>query len=170
MELDDILTGLVIILLMVLVWKWYKDTMSNDSSCDDNSDMMYYQPQQHHQTHPPCQQPPRQPAKSCGGESMTNDYSSYVSSVSLEQGPDGPEASHRRWVEGLDNGVSVGSSSNVILEETGRSYGSSDYVGLTGRKFCKARSLAHPADDARTTASYDVIDEECGSISLTDLI
>jgi len=100
---------------------------------------------------------------------MTQDYSAMTQSMALEQGSEGPKASHEKWVDSLImNGMATGASSNTVLEETGRSYGSSDYVGLTARKFCKARQLAAPADDARQTTSYD--SEEYCDIKMDELI
>ena len=79
------------------------------------------------------------------------------------------ESSHKKWCDALSyNGISTGASSNTMLEETGRSYGTSDYVGLTSRKWCKARRLAKPADDSRVTPSSDVL-EHC-DISMDSLI
>jgi hypothetical protein len=79
------------------------------------------------------------------------------------------ESSHKKWSNALSlNGMSTGASSSTMLEETGRSYGTSDYVGLTSRKWCKARRLAQPADDSRVTPSSDVL-EHC-DISMDSLI
>jgi hypothetical protein len=71
-------------------------------------------------------------------------------------------ASHKRYCNSLSfAGLPTGSSACTELEETGRSINTSNFVGLTARKFCKARNLAIPAAYARTTSSKDII-EWCG--------
>ena len=81
-------------------------------------------------------------------------------------------SSHAEYIEGFTSsvggGLPTGSSSNVELEETGRSYGTSDFVGLTSRKWCKARQLAKPGEDSRVIPTHDQ-PEEC-NITLTDMI
>jgi hypothetical protein len=66
------------------------------------------------------------------------------------------------------NGVPTGASSCTTLEETGRSYGTANYVGLTGPKWCKARQLATPAPDARVTPSQNI--EEWCNIAMDALV
>ena len=86
----------------------------------------------------------------------TDDYESTTIDMALESGV---EESHKRYCNSLSfAGIPTGSSSCTTLEETGRSYGTADFVGLTARKFCKARQLATPSDDVRTTPSTDVVE------------
>ena len=96
----------------------------------------------------------------------TDDYESTTIDMALESGV---EESHKRYCNSLSfAGLPTGSSSCTTLEETGRSYGTADFVGLTARKFCKARQLATPADDVRTTPSQSIV-EWC-DINMDDLI
>lgn len=193
MNVDSILSGVIVLLLIIVVWKWYSD------SCDENSMVMSCGCKKGRcrcrgviKTSVPigggCQGgiTGREgmsigdigdainrvtgggPSSSTAAQ-MTQDYSAMTQKMALEQGSEGPKASHEKWVDSLMmNGMATGASSNTLLEETGRSYGSSDYVGLTARKFCKARQLAAPADDARQTTSYD--SEEYCNIKMDELI
>jgi hypothetical protein len=71
-------------------------------------------------------------------------------------------ASHKRYCDSLSfSGMPTGASACTTLEETGRSINTSNFVGLTARKFCRARALATPSSTARTTSSKDII-ENCG--------
>jgi hypothetical protein len=82
------------------------------------------------------------------------DYSSVIQDMSLE---DGVGDSHKSYCDSLSfAGLPTGASSCTTLEETGRSYGTADFVGLTARKFCKARQLATPGEDARVTPSQNI--------------
>ena len=218
MNVDSILSGVIVLLLIIVVWKWYSD------SCEENAMVMSCGCKKGRcrcrgmiRTSFPrgggcqggagcdCGSPPgrcdcrsncicQRQARVSGREGMaigdigdainrvigggpssstaaqmTQDYSAMTQKMALEQGSEGPKASHEKWVDSLMvNGMATGASSNTILEETGRSYGSSDYVGLTARKFCKARQLAAPADDARQTTSYD--SEEYCDIKMDELI
>ena len=194
MNVDSILSGVIVLLLIIVVWKWYSE------SCNENSMVMSCgckigkcRCRGMIKTSVPigggCQGgvTGRESMSSIGdiksainrvlgdgpitstAAQMTQDYSATAQSMALEQGPEGPAASHEKWVDSLMmNGMATGASSNTLLEETGRSYGSSDYVGLTARKFCKARQLAAPADDARQTTSYD--SEEYCNIKMDELI
>lgn len=86
----------------------------------------------------------------------TDDYESTTIDMALESGV---EESHQRYCNSLSfAGLPTGSSSCTTLEETGRSYGTADFVGLTARKFCKARQLATPAPDVRTTPSQSIVE------------
>lgn len=98
---------------------------------------------------------------------VTQDYSgTAIKGMSLENEV---EDSHNTWCDQLSfAGMPTGSSSCTVLEETGRSYGTADYVGLTSRKFCKARQLAIPAPDARVTPSQSIT-EWCG-VEMDELV
>lgn len=84
-----------------------------------------------------------------------SDWSGSVTKgIALE---DGVSESHQRYCDSLSfAGMPTGASSCTTLEETGRSYGTSDFVGLTARKFCKARQIASPGCDARQTPSQNI--------------
>lgn len=88
------------------------------------------------------------------------DYSQAVQAMALEADVG---ISHKRYCDSLSfAGMPTGSSSCTLLAEPdGRSVGVSSYVGLTRRKWCRARNLAIPAASARQTTSVDVI-EPCG--------
>ena len=91
-----------------------------------------------------------------GAPTPAGNYQEATKNMGLEPSV---ESSHKKWSSALAlNGMSTGASSSTMLEETGRSYGTSDYVGLTSRKWCKARRLAQPADDSRVTPSSDVLE------------
>jgi len=97
---------------------------------------------------------------------LTDNYDDSVKKMGLETGVG---ASHKRYCDSLSfSGMPTGASSCTELEEIGRSINTSNFVGLTARKFCRARALAVPAPDARVTSSKDII-ENCG-IDDTDLI
>ena len=100
------------------------------------------------------------------GDVINQDYNDATKKMALENEVD---SSHQKWCDSLTfNGLSTGASSCTTLEETGRSYGTADFVGLTARKFCKARQIATPADDARTTPSQNIT-EWC-NIDMNSLI
>jgi len=219
-ELDNVLSGIIVLLLIIVVWKWYNGRSSCDESnmtlscgcrkgyCRCRGMASVTLPQRGRcpggnkcgcgcpsgrcgcDNSCPCQRDARLRASS-GREGMSNDeaerrvvsagpippagdlfnqdYSEVTKEMALESGSEGPSASHKRWCDSLMlNGMATGASSCTILEETGRSYGTSDYVGLTARKFCKARQLAAPAEDARQTASH-TNDEYC-NVEMNELV
>ena len=70
--------------------------------------------------------------------------------------------SHKRYCDSLAfSGMPTGASSCTELSEMGRSINTSNFVGLTSRKWCRSRALAVPGPTARTTSSKDII-ENCG--------
>jgi hypothetical protein len=98
--------------------------------------------------------------------SGTQDYAEATKKMSLEQDV---SDSHQKWCDALTfNGLSTGASACTTLEETGRSYGTSDFVGLTARKWCKARQLATPAPDSRIIPSQENM-EYC-NVQMDELI
>jgi hypothetical protein len=100
------------------------------------------------------------------GDAINQDYQESTKKMALE---DTVGTSHQKWCDSLNfNGLSTGASSCTTLEETGRSYGTADFVGLTARKFCKARQMATPADDSRVTPSQSI--EEWCHIAMDSLI
>jgi hypothetical protein len=96
----------------------------------------------------------------------SQDYNEVAKEMSVDQAV---SSSHQDWCNSLTmNGIPTGASSCTTLEETGRSYGTANYVGLTARKWCKARQLATPAADARVTPSQDIL-EWC-NIEMDELV
>jgi hypothetical protein len=77
--------------------------------------------------------------------------------------------SQQDYLNGLGfSGLPQGSSQETVLEETGRSYGTADYVGLSARKFCRARQLVQQDPSARVVPS-ETIKEWC-DIGMDELI
>mgnify|MGYP006879010353 FL=1 len=104
--------------------------------------------------------------QSLPGSSLTQDWQSATADIGVDQSVGD---SHKDWCNSLTmNGVPTGASSCTTLEETGRSYGTANFHGLTARKWCKARQLATPAPDARVTPSQNI--EEWCNISMDELI
>lgn len=227
-EIDTVLSGIIILLLMIVVWKWYGG--KSNKSCNKKNNRLSCgcvkgrcrcrQQSSRINTIIPgggkcpggracvCECPlggcncdpickchrrasaflnqRNRPENMTSGGALNNTgneiiQNSYDELGVMSSGGDYQEAtknmglesnvaeSHKKWCTALSqNGMSTGASSCSTLEETGRSYGTSDYVGLTSRKWCKARLLAKPADDARVTPSSDVL-EQC-DISMDSLI
>lgn len=196
-EFDEMLSGIIIVLLMFVVWTWY----SKSKSCDDSNFKLscgcrgrtcrcrgYMQTRRPGPARPTCgaRRLKNMNRESEGYESNVNygndektaeehvterapmnlgssliggGYQESTKKMALE---DAVGDSHQRWCSSLNfNGLATGASSCTTLEETGRSYGTADFVGLTARKFCKARQLATPADDVRVTPSQNIT-EWCG--------
>lgn len=85
-------------------------------------------------------------------QNLSDWQGSMTKGMALE---DGVSESHARYCDSLSfAGMPTGASACITLEETGRSEGSANFVGLTARKFCKARQLAAPGCDARQTPSH----------------
>ena len=100
------------------------------------------------------------------GSLSSQDWQSATEDIGVDQSVGD---SHQDWCNSLTmNGVPTGASSCTTLEETGRSYGTSNFHGLTARKWCKARQLATPAPDARVTPSQNI--KEWCDISMDELI
>ena len=77
--------------------------------------------------------------------------------------------SQKDYIDGFGfSGLPTGSSHDTLLCEVGRSYGTADFVGLTQRKFCKARQLATPAPDARFVPTATI--KEWCDIGMDELI
>jgi hypothetical protein len=216
-EIDSILSGIIILLLILVIWKWY----NNRSSCSKNGrlscgcrrgdcrcggDYMPMGVSTQDRVKCSCGCNPREcicrPNCICQCNAGQRDYREGLETKSASHGvshvtgggpilPSGAEISqnagdyqeitkqmgvdssvgdsHTDWCSNLmTNGISTGASSCTTLEETGRSYGTADFVGLTARKWCKARQLATPADDARVTPSQ-YITEWC-DIDMDELV
>jgi hypothetical protein len=220
-DMDGILTGVIVLLLVIVVWKWYDNKttcgqndimlkckcengkcrcrgrssvsiMRPDScpggtkcicecslgnckcpyscNCQKKARFIYNKKSGFEGLENPKQSDVKNVTGSgpmpVPGDVTNQDYSDTTKRMALENEVG---SSHQKWCDSLNfNGLSTGASSCTTLEETGRSYGTADFVGLTARKFCKARQMATPADDARTTPSQN-IEEWCG-IAMDSLI
>lgn len=189
-EIDSVLSGIIILLLIIIVWKW----CGGRSSCRQNS-MSLSGGYPHLPRGCPrgCRGCPRG-CRGCSRRVMLASSSHPLAregmgsgkiphneeqvtgagpvplsaaveaqdyqEVSKQMGVDQTIGdSHQEWCNSLNmNGIPTGASSCTTLEETGRSYGTANYVGLTGRKWCKARQLATPALDARVTPSQNILE------------
>jgi hypothetical protein len=186
-EIDSVLSGIIVLLLIIVVWKWYGDrspcgqsSMTLSCGCirgqcrcrgmsrvskprhtPDNSSYheKFKTPFNKHRVTGSGPHP-------APASETTQDYQEVTKEMGLESGVGD---SHKKWCDALSsNGLTTGASSCTTLEETGRSYGTADFVGLTSRKWCKARQMATPAPDARVTPSHD-IEEWCG-IDMDELV
>lgn len=221
-EIDNLLSSIIIVLLIVIVWKWYQrrgkcgqDSLTLACGCQNGqckcrgvARMSAYRgchggmycscgcPPGECRCGPrcSCQRASRAPMIPQGGavESMTSgckntcrapkigtpgyepevvettaDYSGdTVQQMALE-----PEVikSQQDYLGGLGfSGLPTGSSHDTTLEETGRSYGTASFVGLTQRKFCKARQMATPAPHARSVPT-ETIKEWC-NVDMDELV
>jgi hypothetical protein len=236
LKMDDVLSGVIIVLVMIIIVKWYKNNYlgggnSRTCSCNgrvctcdtnlsysqkcrigckggtdcrcgcppmkcicpmtcacnykyrenmENNDIQGYKPDSKYTgdnsfnmiandvtgpdpSHVASMGPIPRPA----AEKNMSDWSgSITKGIALE---DGVSDSHQRYCDSLSfAGMPTGASSCTTLEETGRSYGTSDFVGLTARKFCKARQLASPGCDSRQTPSQNIT-EWC-NIDMNELV
>jgi len=183
-EIDSVLSGIIVLLLIIVVWKWY----GGQSSMTPSSGTTMGRSQRHGASRVSTQRRgvhpggrggvssgeiPPDVAKVIGsgphpqpGSLSTQDWQSATADIGVDQSVGD---SHQDWCNSLTiNGVPTGASSCTTLEETGRSYGSSNFHGLTARKWCKARQLATPASDARVTPSHNT--QEWCNISMDDLV
>jgi hypothetical protein len=175
-NLNNVLSGMVVLLLIVVVARWYSKNLDMNGydmrlSCGCNSGKCKCRTQAPVQySKPACN---KQHNHHSQGFASISDVHKEPIEVSYQEMTEkmGLEASvtdsHKSYINSF-SGLPTGSSSDVELEETGRSYGTADFHGLTARKWCKARNLVQPAEDARVVPS----DEPIGNchISLTDLI
>ena len=123
---------------------------------------------------PPCNTPIVQTPE-CPGDfgcapNVVADNGNYsgetIQEMSLE-----PEVmkSQKDYINGLGfAGLPTGSSHETILSPEGRSYGTANWVGLTQRKWCKARTLAPPAPEARVVPTET--EEEWCNITMDALV
>ena len=170
---SNFLSGVLVILVLLTIMQWYKNKYSCDSnriimSCGckvGNCRCIGKQSHRHHRDGFADSDIPRHGAEHVTGsgptppitKTLSTDYSgTSIKEMSLETEVDD---SHQRWCDQLSfAGLPTGASSCTTLEETGRSYGTADFVGLTARKFCKARQYATPAPDARFTPSQNIVE------------
>lgn len=217
-EIDSILSGLIILLLIVIVWKWQKGHSScwqtgmtlscgcNNGRCKCIGASRVSMPKRKCPggVKCPCGCPTgkcncgpqcmcqRQGTKSstqteemqnyCNTSNLTQvgtpgyqpnivSYDGNYSGETVQQMALEPEIlrSQKEYINGFGfSGLPTGSSHETTLEETGRSYGTSDFVGLTQRKWCKARQLATPSPHASIVPT-ETIREWC-NIDMEDLI
>jgi hypothetical protein len=176
-KVDKVLSGIIIILIVVVIWKWFQSSSSCGAAllpCGCNIGKCGCT--QISRQIPQRQMPQRQSNCSSGFEGSNKQVGKIDSPAELsEYGvPLDPELdvvikSHAEYNSGNGfNGLAQGSSSNTVLEETGRSYGTANFVGLTARKFCKARELARPAAESRVVPSSSI--EEACHINMLDLV
>lgn len=200
-EIDSILSAVIIILLMVVVWKWYKSqgscgqsSMTLSCGCEHGKcrcrGFARVSAPRHRCINPSncmvCRRSKfskQEGMNYCG----TNDRGKQIgtpgyepklveddgnySGETVQQMALEPEVikSQQDYLKGLGySGLPQGSSQETVLEETGRSYGTADFVGLTSRKWCKSRQLAAPAKDSRVVPS-ETIKEWC-NIDMNELI
>jgi hypothetical protein len=185
-QVDSVLTGIIILLIIVVVWKWYKRPISCESGmrllcgcqagkCKCRSSVWGPSRKEGMVEFPPISGSTMVDAmrrtESPGNlkkerEWVDGDYDALVKDMSLEVDVND---SHKRYCNALSfAGMPTGSSACTVLSEIGRSINTSNFVGLTSRKFCKARQLAQPAPDARTTSSWD--SRETCDIQMDELI
>ncbi len=207
-ELDGVLSGVIVLLLILVVWKWYsKPVDCNTSSmsltckcrpgkcrcqgmsqvssrrkrcpggkkcccghpkgkctcpaschCNKHTEPMVELPNMRTERfgEPNVVGPGPQPEPASVIAQGTEDYANTIQGMALEPGV---ASSHVNYCNSLSfAGLPTGASACTTLEETGRSYGTADFVGLTSRKFCKARQLATPASDARVTPTQNIVE------------
>jgi hypothetical protein len=190
-EIDSILSGVIILLLIVVVWKWMKSrescgqnsmtlscvckngqckckgvikTSIRRQSCPGGKGMEGMQDYYDPKCNLPKVGTPGYQPKIV--EDNGNYSGDTVQKMALEPSV---LASQKDYINGLGfSGLPTGSSQQTLLSEVGRDAFSSNFVGLNFRKFCKARALAQPAPDARQEPSY-VVKEFC-NIDMESLI
>jgi hypothetical protein len=217
-EIDSVLTGIIILLLIIVVWKWmkgksmYRNTNNMSLACGCRNGLCR------------CRGRIRKPNICCGcnqyksrclcgmgmhidkenscvkdaarnngiKEAMANSCATTCevpdigtpgfqpkivsdtgdfSGDTIQQLSLDPEIynSQKAYIEGFGfSGLPTGSSHETLLSETGRSYGTANFVGLTQRKFCKARQMATPAPDARQVPTQT--EQEWCHINMDELI
>lgn len=217
-EIDNVLSGVIILLIIVVVWKWHKGSGSCGKSsitlscgcqygkcrcrymsrisvrnqrcrgggecvCGSLSGKCKCGPKckcqkkavkkyMRESMTQGCDMPCRDKQLGTAGYEPVDDttdgnYSGdTVQKMSLE-----PQViqSQQNYIDGLGfAGLPTGSSQETVLEELGRDGMSANFVGLTARKFCKARQLAAPSIDARQVPS-ETIKEWC-SVDMDELV
>jgi len=163
-EIDKLLSGIIIILLIVVVWKWFQDRGSCSKSrlllscgCEHGKCRcrgVAQVPVPRANNSGGCQRPAiRKEYMTDAGAEVHGDYSSVIEEMSLE---DSVKESQGKYVESLEvNKLAQGASHNTIAEETGRSYGTADFHGLTQRKWDMVRCQTEVGDDARSVPTYE---------------
>lgn len=181
-EIDKLLSGIIIILLIVVVWKWFQDRGSCSKSrmllscgcehgkCKCRGVVQMPAPRANKPSN--CQKPDiHKESMTDDGAEMRENYSSVIEEMSLE---DSVKESQGKYVESLvENNIAQGASHNTIAEETGRSWGTSNFLGLTQRKWDKVRCLIKVNDDSRSVPSYEEknsIEMDCGLLDNDCLI
>jgi hypothetical protein len=155
------LQGIIFVAVIILLWQFFvKPMYQSKKHCDGMTDNNKYT------------------VKSCGKKIGTPGYEPIIIPDSGNYSGDTVQKmsleseiykSQSDYINGLGfSGLPTGSSHETVLEETGRSYGTADFVGLTARKFCKARQMATPAEDARTVPT-ETIKEWC-NIDMMELV
>lgn len=195
-EIDNVLTGIIILLLIMVVWKRMKgnspyknDNNMNlycgckgglcrcrgrvrnrqrDGVCDISRERFDGKNVAENSCYQACE-PPIVGTPGYGPKIVSDDgdfSGDVIQKLSLE-----PSIlqSQKDYINGFGfSGLPTGSSHDTLLCEVGRSYGTADFVGLTQRKFCKARQLATPAPDARFVPTATI--KEWCDISMDELV
>lgn len=198
-EIDNLLSSIIIVLLIVVVWKWYQgrgkcgqDSMtlscgckngqckcrgvariSSQSGCSGSRGcscgcQRLQQPDIREHMSGGCQ---KQQIGTPGYEPKLVPYGDDYSGDTVQQMALEPEVlrSQQDYLDGLGfSGLPTGSSHETTLEETGRSAGTSNFVGLTQQKFCKSRQMVTVGPNARTVPSENI--EEWCNIDENDII
>jgi hypothetical protein len=195
-EINSVLTGIIIILLMVVFFKMMNVKSVNRTNCDNMhlscgcKGRICMCANQFQKIHPNIDMRNTMSNQNNNNESFSNSCTDHNSTIGtpgyqekiVENTGDfsgdmiqklslDPEIikSQKEYITGFGfSGLPTGSSHDTTLEETGRSYGTADFVGLTQRKFCKARQLAKPTDGARFVPSATI--KEWCDINMDELI
>jgi hypothetical protein len=180
-EIDTVLSGIIILMVIIVIFKWYCDSSSTDrkynklscgcvrGTCRCQKKSLNMRNRVVREGLDPGPDSVENKITGNGPVVDTTGMDNYQEITKLMGVDKDVGDSHISWVETMaKNGMSTGASASTTLEETGRSYGTADYVGLTGRKWCKARHLATPQEDARVTPSH-VVEEYC-NIDMDELV
>jgi hypothetical protein len=203
-EIDNLLSSIIIVLLIVVVWKWYQGhgkcsqdsvtlscgckngqckcrgvaRISRRSGCSGGRGCSCGCPPGRCNCGPQCscqrlQQPDTRESMSGGCQKQCENkqigtpgyepkeiyHEDNYSGDTVQQMALEPEViqSQKDYLDGLGfSGLPTGSSHETTLEETGRSYGSSSFVGLSQRKFCKARQMIEIDPSARVVPTEHI--------------
>ncbi len=172
--MDKILYGIIILLLIIVVWKWYNND-TKPLKYKHNHHRHHHKNNMHHRHHNKCNNKyidnyidkPIDIENDKIDIRNDNDYNDIIEEMSVEQDV---KDSHKLYVNSIvKSGMPTGASHYTDNDALGMSFGDGgDYVGLTRRKFCRARSLVNVDNNARTIPS-DIPREEC-NIGMTDLV
>jgi hypothetical protein len=171
-EIDKLLSGIIVLLLIVAVWKWYQDDMKPSKcrasiakgSCGCANGKCH------------CKS-----GGSGGGYNggkiiippkyEADDEASYDENLAKMALESAVADSHKKYVKSLSfSGNPMGASHNTDNDGLGMSYADGgNYHGLTRRKWCRARMMATPKEDSRVVPSDVITKEEC-HIGMNELV
>jgi hypothetical protein len=188
-EIDNLLSSIIIVLLIVVVWKWYQgsgkcgqDSMTLTCGCKNSkckcrgvarvSGRKLRQPNiREHMDDVPQKHDENKQIGTPGHEPQVIPIDYDYSGDTVQQMALDPEvlSSQQDYLDGLGfSGLPTGSSHETTLEETGRSAGTSNFVGLNQKKLCKSRQMVTMGPNARTVPSET--NEEWCDINENDFI